>query len=71
VWLRIEPAVAARRLRARGAARDLAKATDPAALTTAPPGSAPAGPHLPVDGADPIEEIVEEILAALTERRAG
>jgi len=71
VWLRIEPAVAARRLRTRGAARDLAKATDPAALTAAPPGSAPVGPHLPVDGADPIEEIVEEILAALAERPAG
>jgi predicted kinase len=68
VWLRIEPAVAARRLRARGAARDLAKATDPAAARRE---SAPVGPHLTVDGADPIEEIVTEVLAALAERNAG
>ena len=36
VWLRLQPATAVQRLRARGAARDLAKVADPAAFAAGP-----------------------------------
>jgi predicted kinase len=63
VWLRLEPGVARRRLRARGAARDLAKAADAAA----PDVTEPVGPHLSVDGECPVDEVVGSVLATLAE----
>lgn len=68
VWLWLKPETAARRLLARGAARDRAKA-DPASagMHTAKP----VGPHLAVDGERPTREAVESVLATLAGRAAG
>ena len=65
VWLQLQPATAVRRLRARGAARDLAKVTDLAAFTAALDVAEPAGPHLTVDGESPTDDVVRSVLAAL------
>jgi predicted kinase len=67
VWLQLRPATAVQRLRARGAARDVAKVTDPAAFTAALDVAEPAGPHLTVDGERPTEDVVRSVLAALAE----
>ena len=65
VWLQLQPATAIQRLRARGAARDLAKVTDLAAFTAALDVAEPAGPHLTVDGESPTDDVVRSVLAAL------
>jgi predicted kinase len=65
VWLQLQPATAVQRLRARGAARDLEKVTDPAAFTAALDVAEPAGPHLTVDGESPTDDVVRVVLAAL------
>ncbi len=66
VWLRLRPETALRRLKARGAARDLAKTGDPTGLDV----TAPSGPHLAVDAERPVTELVDAVLAALVERAA-
>jgi predicted kinase len=66
VWLRLEPAAAVGRLRARGAERDLAKLADRSAFLAELDRAAPAGPHLVVDAESDPADIVEEIMAALT-----
>ena len=65
VWLRLEPATAIYRLRARGASRDTAKVTDPAAFVGALDTSEPVGPHFSVDGESPTDDVVQTVLAAL------
>ena len=70
VWLQLQPATAIQRLRARGAARDLAKMTDPAAFVAALDVAEPAGPHLTLDGESPIDVVVRSALAALAEHPA-
>lgn len=65
VWLRLEPTTALRRLRARGAARDLAKATHPGSFLAGLDVAEPAGPHLAVDGGRPTEEVVRSVLAVI------
>jgi predicted kinase len=67
VWVHLRPATAQQRLRARGAPRDLAKLTDPAAFTASLDVAEPAGPHLRVDGESPIDATVQSVLAALAE----
>jgi predicted kinase len=67
VWLRVEPEVAVRRLRTRGADRDLGKLTDVSAFLARLDAAEPAGPHLSVDaGGDPADA-VRGILAALAQ----
>jgi predicted kinase len=66
VWLRLRPETALRRLKARGAARDLAKTGEPTALDI----TAPSGPHLAVDAERPVAELVDSVLAALAEGAA-
>jgi len=67
VWLRVEPEVAVRRLRTRGADRDLGKLTDVSAFLARLDTAEPAGPHLSVDaGGDPADA-VRGIRAALAE----
>jgi predicted kinase len=65
VWLRLQPATMVQRLRARGAARDLAKAADTAAFMAALDVAEPVGPHLTVDGESPTDDLVRTVLAAL------
>jgi predicted kinase len=65
VWLWLKPETAAQRLKARSAARDLAKAGDSVSFAAALDAGEPAGPHLSVDGERPAKEIVESVLAAL------
>jgi predicted kinase len=67
VWLRLRPATLLQRLLARGAARDTAKVSDPAAFTAALDTSEPVGPHLTVDGESPTDDAVRTVLAALAE----
>ncbi len=73
VWLRLEPETAARRLKARGTARDLAKARDlaragdPASLAATLDLVEPVGPHLTVDGERRTEDVLRSVLAALAE----
>jgi predicted kinase len=66
VWLSLEPAEIARRLRARGAVRDQAKLVDQDAyverLTRL---TAPAVPHLPVPADLPPDQLLSRIIAAL------
>jgi predicted kinase len=69
VWLQLRPTTAIQRLRARGAARDLAVA-DPAAFIAGLDLAAPAGPHVTVDGESPTDDILRRVLAALVEHRA-
>jgi predicted kinase len=70
VWLQLRPATAMQRLRARGAARDLAKVADPAAFLAGLDLIEPAGPHLTVDGESPTDDVVRGVLAALAEHPA-
>ncbi len=67
VWLRLEPAMVVRRLRARDASRDTAKVADSAAFTAALDISEPVGPHLTVNGERPTDDVVRTVIAALTE----
>lgn len=67
VWVQLQPRTAVHRLRSRGAPRDLAKVTDPAAFTAALDVAEPAGPHLKVDGESPTDDVVRGVLAALAE----
>jgi predicted kinase len=67
VWLHVQPATAVQRLRVRGAARDLAKVTDPAGFAAASDLAEPAGPYLGVDGESPTHDVVRRVLAALAE----
>jgi len=70
VWLQLRPGTAVARLRARGAARDLAKTADPAAFIAGLDLSEPAGPHLTVDGERPTDDVVGRVVAALAEMSA-
>jgi predicted kinase len=70
VWLRLEAATVMRRLRKRNAARDTAKLTDPAEFIATLDTSEPVGPHLTVDGHSSTANVVETVLAALTQPRA-
>jgi predicted kinase len=70
VWLRLRPATAIERLRARGAARDLAKVADPVAFLAGLDLAEPAGPHVAVDGESPINDVVSQVLTALAEHQA-
>jgi predicted kinase len=67
VWLRLRPATAVERLRARGEARDLVKLTDPAAFAAALDTAEPGVPHLSVDGESPTDAVVVRILTALAQ----
>lgn len=67
VWLRLRPAVAVDRLQARGAARDLAKLSDPAAFVAGLDVAEPAVAHLSVDGESATDAIVAVVLTALGE----
>jgi predicted kinase len=71
VWLRLRPATVVQRLRARGAARDLAKLADPEAFAAALDTTPPAGPHLSVDGERPTDQVVGTVLAALARSAPG
>lgn len=65
VWLRLPAHELVRRLRQRGAVRDTAKTRDPAAfLATVDPGP-PAVPHLALDAASPVGDLVDRVLAEL------
>ena len=66
VWLRLQPGTVVQRLQSRGADRDLSKLADAAAYTAALDVAEPVGPHLVVDGERPTEEVVDDVLAALT-----
>jgi predicted kinase len=66
VWLRLRPETALRRLKARSAARDLAKTGNATGLDVA----APSVPHLAVDAERPVAELVDTVLAALAESAA-
>lgn len=62
VWLTVPQAELARRLLARGAARDLVKRQDTDAwLASLPPGP-PSAPHLVVDGTQPLARMVALVL---------
>src|SRR4051794_31015077 len=65
VWLRLDPAAVVRRLRARGAARDLAKLADPAAFVAGLAAGEPVGPHVVVDAERPPDDVVRDVLSAL------
>lgn len=65
VWLRIEPAELATRLRGRGAARDAAKLVDAEAFVAGLEMAAPTTPFLEVDAALPPAEQAATIRAAL------
>lgn len=65
VWLRLRPATVVQRLRDRGASRDLAKLTDPAAFMAGLDVAEPASSHLAVDGESPTDEVVRAVLEAL------
>jgi len=71
VWLRLRPATVVQRLRARGAARDLAKLVDTEAFAAALDTTPPAGPHLSVDGERPTDQVVGTVLAALARSAPG
>lgn len=66
VWLRLDPADVVARLRARAAGRDAEKLADPAAFIRTLDLAAPLVPHLAVDAAAPVAEVVGDVLAALT-----
>jgi predicted kinase len=68
VWLWLKPETAARRLKARGAARDLAKVNDPVAFAAGLDAGEPVGPHLALDGERPAKDVVESVLAVLNGR---
>jgi predicted kinase len=68
VWLQLRPATAVGRLRARGAARDLTKITDPGAFLAGLDVTEPVGPHLAVDGERSTDDVVRSILTALAEQ---
>jgi AAA domain len=65
VWLQLRPATAVRRLRARGATRDLAKTADPAAFLAGLDLAEPVGAHVTVDGESPTGDVVSRILTEL------
>lgn len=65
VWLRLAPESIVERLRARGAARDLAKLADPAAFLAGWDVTEPVVPHLSVTGDGATDIAVREVLAAL------
>jgi len=65
VWLRLDPATVIARLRARAADRDVAKLTDVEGFTGALDVAEPAVPHIAVDAAGPVEDVVRDVLAAL------
>lgn len=68
VWLRLDAAEVARRLRARGAERDLVKAADPGSVAAALDLTAPDVPHVAVDAAQPPQDVVAAVSAALAAR---
>lgn len=65
VWLRLDPAIVVARLRARGAARDVAKLADVGAFTSSLDATAPTVPHVAVDAGGSTEDVVRHVLAAL------
>lgn len=65
VWLRLDPATVVARLRARGADRDVAKLADADVFRGALDVAEPAVPHIAVDAAASIEDVVRDVLAAL------
>ena len=65
VWLHLDPAAVVHRLRARGAARDLAKLADPASFLAGLDQGAPVGPHIVVDAERGLVAVVDEIVSAL------
>ena len=65
VWLQLEPAAVVRRLRARGAPRDLAKLADPTSFLAGLDHGRPVAPHLAVDAEGSPDEIAERVLAGL------
>lgn len=66
LWLRLDPAVAIQRLRARGAARDRPKLADLDAYATRVEVSEPRVAHVAVDASRPVGDVVEAAVAALS-----
>jgi predicted kinase len=67
VWLQLAPETAIRRLRARGAARDLAKLADATSFLASLDPSPPRGPHLSVNAEGSPDDVVEYLVNALIE----
>ena len=65
LWLRLDAAGVAARLRSRGAGRDLAKAADPAAVVAGLDLDPPAVPHVMVDAALPPTGLLAAARAAV------
>jgi predicted kinase len=65
VWLRLDPSLVARRLRARAARRDATKLADVERYAAALDAGPPAGPHLAVDADRPVADVVREVLVRL------
>jgi hypothetical protein len=62
VWLRVDPDELVRRLRRRGAERDVAKLADPAGFLARHPRRPPAVEHIAVDAAAPLGRQVAAVL---------
>lgn len=65
IWLRVDASVAVARVRTRGAERDAAKpaAADPLSGVTR--DAEPVVPHVAVDAAAPVDDVVRAVLAAV------
>jgi len=66
VWLHLSPDELIRRLTRRALARDENKIRDPASFLTGLDLQPPAGPHLPLDAAQPTATLVRSILDHLS-----
>ncbi len=65
LWLRVEPAVAIERLRARGAPRDHPKLADIDAYASRLDVAEPQVPHVAVDATGAVDDVLEDALASL------
>jgi predicted kinase len=70
IWLTLPPDELARRLIARGAARDTAKRRDPAAWLASLETDTPSAPHLALDAMRPVDELVAAVGTHLHSRRS-
>ena len=66
VWLHLPDDEIVGRLARRNAVRDRAKTADPSAYLASIPRRPPAGPHVALDGSQPVPSLVERVLVHLS-----